>query len=174
MKVKGSIAVFAAASALAGSVSAATLEDCQTAIGWAAWMGGSALPVGTTAEIKRYGASDLNQFIKNLNNTKRLQETCSVPKNVKGGVSQQVLLSFEDSNGSAILMTQDECSLYNTVASADGKYNVGKFADAASLMSSLALKANTLAGQGKLTNGAAAAISSEAMKAYNVCLSLQQ
>lgn len=152
--IKGSMAVAVmSAFFVSHGAAAASLGECEADIGWAAWMGQNGTPTGTTAAIVANGASGTGQF----SNTRKSVESCTVPRNTRKGIVLTETIVFEDK-----MMTLDECSMYNAVASADGKFQIGKFSDAAKVMSDLAAKANTLAGQGKLSNAAASQIAAEA------------
>jgi hypothetical protein len=81
--------------------------------------------------------------------------TCTVPKN-KG-----ISLTFDRQ------MPQDECSVYNALASSDSKLAASKLLDAKSQLGILYTKINTLAGDGKLSPTGAANISGAVSTAYN-------
>ena len=146
--MKKSIVVFAVAAAFAGSVAAQQLtESCRSAVGW--WtIGTDTGPTGATQTTStNSGEFGLKAGTKIV--------SCTVPKN-KG-----ISFTFNQK------MSQDECSVYNALASSDSKLSVGKLLDASSQLGILYTKLNTLAGDGKLTSTGAANIGAAVIAAQS-------
>lgn len=145
--MKTSIVVVAVAAAFAGSVAAQETADCRIAVGWWTILAPSGATGATKATMDNSGAFGLKTGTKYV--------TCTVPTKAKN-----ISTTFKD-------ISQDECSVYNGLASSDSKLAVGKLPDAKSQLGLLYTKINTLAGDGKLSPTGAANISAAVSTAYN-------
>ena len=136
MKLKGSIAIFAVAAAFAGTVAAQSsdLDDCRADVGFNTYLSGKADPAdpGVWQVVTEQQAK--NAFI----NAKTVA-SCDVPRN-------RTITTIKGP------MTVDQCSVYNSLGSADQKLSVAKLGDAFTVLFKLEDKLNTLVGQGKVTS----------------------
>lgn len=148
MKLKGSIAVFAVAAAVAGSAVAGG-ADCLQDIGFTAADGkthdvnpaNTSNPQVVDGQFGVWKAiSQQQQASAFLGN--KFSTECLVPKSVKGkGAAAQVQVYTADVGKP---LTVDQCSFYQALGSADAKLWVGKTLEAITDLDTLKAKARKL------------------------------
>jgi hypothetical protein len=166
MKLKASIAVFAVAAAFAGNVTATEVVDCRVSVGFTTAenkvnTANTAVPQIVANETGVWKAISVQQTIGYFLG-KPATTTCMVPKNSKGRVViEAVPVGTADVRFD---LTQDQCSMYQSLGSADQKLANGRFEEAAGILSTLQGKLTTLStpdkgGKIKLDPAGAKAIS---------------
>ena len=137
MQLKGSIAVFAVAAALAGSVAAqSTIDQCRADVGFDTYF--DSVKPGSTTEPTGVWKVVSEQQANYAFTGNRWVNYCDVPKN-------RTLVRIDER------MTVDQCSVYNALGSADQKLNASKPGDAFVVLYKLEDKLNTLVSQGKVS-----------------------
>jgi hypothetical protein len=179
MKLKASIAVFAVAAAFAGSVVATEIVDCRIAIGFtgadnAVNPANLNVPVvaSQTGVWKAISTQQVNGYFLG----KPATTACIVPKSSKGN---KVIEGVPINSATAEPLTQDQCSMYQSLGSADQKMAGAKLDEAAGILVTLQGKLTTLStpdrkGKVKLDPSAVTAISGSIDEALSCMAALGQ